>query len=180
MEKEGQSAESIAVNYVMTNRFYVEIENKITACFTECTGLGVQVKKDTVDEGGLNDQQRVLLGKPDFSDVTLKRGISDNQVFWDWLSALFKTRTVGTAIKDHRRNINILIFNQAGSIQQCWTLIGAVPIGWQAPSLQADGSAVAIEELTVTYEGLNVIFGSGGGGATMLSGRSDTGYFESK
>lgn len=177
---DNKSVTSNAVDYVTSNRFYVEIESKITASFTECSGLGVQIKKETVAEGGLNDQQRVLLGSPDFSDVTLKRGISSNQVFWDWLSALFKPRTVGTGLKDHRRNINILIFNQAGQIQQCWTLIGAVPIGWQAPSLQADGSTVAIEELTLMYEGVNVTFGSGGGGATMLSGRSDTGYFSSK
>ena len=77
-------------------------------------------------------------------------------------------------------NINILVFNQAGYTQQCWTLIGAVPVAWQAPSLQADGSGVAIEELTMAYEGVNVTFGGGGGGATMLTNRSDTGYFASK
>ncbi|MGD1852684.1 MAG: phage tail protein [Leptolyngbyaceae cyanobacterium] len=180
MANDNKSAVSNAADYVTTNRFYVEIESKITASFTECTGLGVQVKKETIDEGGLNEQQRVLLGKPDFSDVTLKRGLSGNQVFWNWLSALFNPRGKGIEIKEYRRNINILVFNQAGHIQQCWTLIGAVPIGWQAPSLQADGSTVAIEELTLAYEGLNITFGSGGGGASILSkGRSDTGYFES-
>ncbi|EDX82878.1 conserved hypothetical phage tail region protein [Synechococcus sp. PCC 7335] len=179
MANGNQSAVSSVADYVTTNRFYVEIESKITASFTECTGLGVQVKKETVEEGGLNDQQRILLGKPDFSDVTLKRGLSGNQVFWDWLSALFAPRDEGTGIKEHRRNINILVFNQAGNIQQCWTLIGAVPIGWQAPSLQADGSTVAIEELTLAYEGLNVTFGNGGGGAIILDNRSKTGFFVS-
>ncbi|MEM9486345.1 MAG: phage tail protein [Cyanobacteria bacterium P01_F01_bin.116] len=174
-----QSATSNAANYVTSNRFYVEIESQITACFTECSGLGVTIKKETVAEGGLNDQQRILLGTPEFKDVTLKRGISGNQVFWNWISTLFQPRTSGTGLKQYRRNINILVFNQAGQTQQCWTLIGAVPIGWNAPSLQADGSSVAIEELTLAYEGLNVTFGSGGGGATMLTKRSDTGYFAS-
>lgn len=32
-------------------------------------------------------------------------------------------------------------------------VIGAVPIGWKAPSLQADDNAAAIEELTLAYEG---------------------------
>lgn len=177
---DNHSASSTAADYVLTSRFYVEIESSITACFTECGGLGVTIQKETVAEGGLNDQQRILLGTPEFSDVTLKRGISGNQVFWDWISALFQPRTSGTSLKQYRRNINILVFNQAGQTQQCWTLIGAVPVGWQAPSLQADGNAVAIEELTLAYEGLNVTFGSGGGGATMLTSRSDTGYFASK
>ncbi|MEM6253176.1 MAG: phage tail protein [Cyanobacteria bacterium P01_D01_bin.156] len=177
---DSRSTTSNAADYITTNRFYVEIESKITACFTECSGLGVTINRETVAEGGLNDQQRILLGTPEFKDVTLKRGISGNQVFWDWISALFQPRTSGTSLNQYRRNINILVFNQAGHTQQCWTLIGAVPVGWQAPSLQADGSAVAIEELTLAYEGLNVTFGSGGGGATMLTSRSDTGYFASK
>ena len=167
-------------NYVTSNRFYVEIESSLTASFAECAGLGVSVAKETLAEGGVNDQQRILLGAPTFSDVTLKRGTSGSQVFWDWLNALFQPRGEGTAMNQHRRNVNILVFNQAGEMQQCWTLIGAVPVGWQAPSLQADGSSVAIEELTLAYEGLNVTFGGSSGRATILSNRSDSGYFASK
>ncbi|MGV0028545.1 phage tail protein [Phormidesmis priestleyi] len=55
-----------------------------------------------------------------------------------------------------RRNINILLFNQAGETMQCWTLIGAIPVGWQTASLQADAETVAIEELTLAYEGIKV------------------------
>lgn len=176
------SASQVAAqaDYVTTNRFYVEIESSLTASFAECTGLGVSIQKETLVEGGANDQQRILLGTPTFSDVTLKRGASGSQVFWNWLNALFLPRNEGVAISQHRRNINILVFNQAGQTQQCWTLIGAVPVGWQAPSLQADGNSVAIEELTIAYEGLNVVFGGNSGGATMLSGRSSSGYFASR
>ena len=173
------SETSTAANYVTTNRFYIEIESQLTASFTECSGLGVTINKEVIEEGGLTDQKRILLGTPDFSDVTLKRGMSSNQVFWNWISALLQPRSSGTKISEHRRNINILTFNQAGYTQQCWTLIGAVPVGWSAPSLQATGSDVAIEELTLAYEGLNVTFGSGGGGATILNNRSSTGYYAS-
>jgi phage tail-like protein len=167
------------LNYVTTNRFYVEIESQITASFTECDGLGVQVKKEVLFEGGVNEQQRILLGPSEFSDVTLKRGLSDDPVFWDWIKPLFEQRNSDQALEKHRRNINILIFNQAGETMQCWTLIGAVPIGWKSPSLQAEGSSIAIEELTLAYEGVNVAFKSGGGGASILQGRDQSGYFAS-
>jgi len=170
----------VQASYVTSNRFYVEIEDSITASFTECSGLGVQIKKETLSEGGLNSQQRVLLGEAEFTDITLKRGTSNSQVFWNWLNALLKPRSEGKAMQDHRRNVNILMFNQAGEVQQCWTLIGAVAVGWSAPTLQADGSSVGIEELTLAYEGLSVEFGSGGGGATTLSGRDASGSFASK
>ena len=74
------------LNYVTANRFYVEMESSITASFSECSGLGVKIKKETYLEGGVNDQQRIILGQSEFSDVTLKRGITEDLVFWEWLN----------------------------------------------------------------------------------------------
>jgi phage tail-like protein len=159
------------LNYVTANRFYVEIESSITACFTECQGLGVTIKTEKFSEGGVNDQQRVLLGQAEFSDVTLKRGITNDLTFWDWIQNILSTAK-------SRRNVKILLFNQAGEVMQCWTLIGAVPTSWKAPSLSADSSTVAIEELTLTYEGLKIST-TKSGGATILSERDGSGYFSS-
>ena len=140
------------LNYVTANRFYVEIENDIKASFTECSGLGITIDKDYYLEGGLNNQQRIFLKQPKFNDVTLKRGITNDSFFLGWIHGVLK-ETVG-----NRTNLNILLFNQAGETMQTWTLIGAIPVGWKAPSLQADSKTVAIEELTIAYEGLNVIY----------------------
>ena len=137
------------LNYVTTNRFYVEIDKTIAASFNECSGLGMQIKKNVFHEGGVNDQQRIYLGQAEFSDVTLKRGITDHQGFWKWIISVFTQTST-------RRNVNILVFNQAGETMMSWTLIGAVPVAWKTPALQADGNAVAIEELTLAYEGLKV------------------------
>lgn len=167
------------LDFVTANRFYVEIESSLTAAFTECQGLGVQIQHESISEGGVNDQQRILLGQPKFSEVTLKRGITNDLVFWDWINAVLEQRNQGTAIQQHRRNINILVFNQAGETMQCWTLIGAVPTGWKAPALSADSNSVAIEELTLVYEGLKIIANQGGGGATILNSRDQSGYFAS-
>lgn len=159
------------LNYVTANRFYVEMESNITASFSECSGLGVKIKREAHFEGGVNDQQRIVLGQAEFSDVTLKRGLTDDFAFWDWVSQTL------TGSKKERRNVNILTFNQAGETMQCWTLIGAVPVGWKAPALQANSNTLAIEELTLAYEGVKVTR-SGGGSATS-SGRDGKGYFPS-
>lgn len=160
------------LNYVTANRFYVEMQSNITASFSECSGLGVKIKKETYLEGGVNDQQRIILGQSEFSDVTLKRGITDDLLFWEWLS-----QTIGNG-KKQRRNINILLFNQAGETMQCWTLIAAVPIGWKAPSLQASANSVAIEELTLAYEGMQITQKSQDGGVVNINaGRHLSGYF---
>ncbi|MBJ7296485.1 MAG: phage tail protein [Dolichospermum sp.] len=158
------------LNYVTTNRFYVEIDKSIAASFSECSGLGMQIKKNVFHEGGVNDQQKIYLGQAEFSDVTLKRGITDNQGFWNWISSVFTQTST-------RRNVNILVFNQAGETMMSWTLIGAVPIAWKTPAMQADGNAVAIEELTLAYEGLKVGKDKGGGNPT--SRMKESGFFES-
>jgi len=160
------------LNYVIANRFYVEIESNITASFSECSGLGVTLKKESYFEGGVNDQQRIILGQAEFSDITLKRGITHDLTFWEWVSQMFSQT-------NQRRNINILLFNQAGETMQCWTLIGTLPVAWKAPALQADGSVVAIEELTLAYEGLKVQRSGGGGAVYLSAGRDPTGYFAS-
>ncbi len=138
------------LNYVTANRFYVEIDNGIKASFSECSGLGMTIDKDVYFEGGVNNQQRIFLKQTKFSDVTLKRGITDDLVFLGWIYEVLET----TAKK--RLNVNILLFNQAGETMQTWTLIGAIPIAWKAPSLQANSNTAAIEELTLAYEGLKV------------------------
>lgn len=167
----GNNSTNYELNYVTANRFYVEMESNVTASFSECSGLGVQIKKETYFEGGVNDQQRVILGQTEFSDLTLKRGITDDFTFWEWV-----IQTIGNS-KIQRRNINILLFNQAGETMQCWTLIAAIPIGWKAPALQASASTVAIEELTLTYEGLRISKSEGGGATNLSSGRHSSGYF---
>jgi phage tail-like protein len=165
---------AFGLNYITANRFYVGIENSISASFTECQGLGVKVQYERYAEGGVNDQQRIFLGQPEFSDVTLRRGMTDDLVFWNWASQVMKPNPQKAV---ERRDVNISLFNPAGETMQCWTLIGAVPVGWNAPTFSADATTVAIEDLTLIYEGLKVAK-SGSASATILQGRQN-GYFGS-
>lgn len=160
------------LNYVTTNRFYVEIESQVTAAFSECSGLDVQIEKEVYQEGGVNNQQRIFLKHAKFGDLTLKRGITDDPVFWNWVNQSI------TAGESRRRNINILVFNQAGETMQVWSLIGAVPVAWKTPSLKAESNTVALEELVLAYEGLKVKHKQKSGGVKdQQVQRDQKGYF---
>jgi phage tail-like protein len=150
----GTNGNDHALNYVTQNRFYVEIDSSIKASFTECSNLGATINKKLIKEGGVNHQQRFCLADIKFTDVKLKRGVTDDTKFWQWISQVLDEDNQDQPIK--RPNVRILVFNQAGETMQSWTLIGAVPIGWKVPTLQADGNKVVIEELTIAYEGLKV------------------------
>ncbi len=162
-----QQSDSHVENYVTTNRFYVEIGKSVVASFSECSGVNIEVDKEIYHEGGVNEQQRISLGQTRFSDITLKRGTTNDNTFSQWLGELFERRT-------QRRNVNILTYNQAGEIMKSWCLIGAIPVGWKLPSLEADGNTVAVEELTLAFEGLKIGKESAGGDAVS---RDAKGYF---
>jgi phage tail-like protein len=154
-------------NYVTTNRFYVEIGRLSVAAFSECSGVSVNIEKEVYLEGGVNDQQRISLGQTKFSDITLRKGMTNDETFAKWLSEIFEG-------KNKRRNVNVVAFNQAGETMKSWELIGAIPVGWKLPDLAADGNMVAIEELTLAFEGLKMRSrGFGGGDVT----RGSDGFF---
>lgn len=164
--------EPYQLNYVSANRFYVQIGSTIKASFSECSGLGVTIDHQTFQEGGVNNQQRFFIGKSTFSDVTLKRGITDDLTFWTWINQVLN------GVSKQRKYIDILLFNQAGETMQTWTLAGAIPVAWKAPSLQADATSVAIEELTLAYEGL-IVKSNATGKTIQGQGRDSLGYFPS-
>lgn len=159
-------------NYVTANRFYVQIEENIAASFSECSGLGMKIQYDSQIEGGVNTQRKIILGDPEFSDVTLKRGVTESTTFWEWIQVVISGES------NKRRNVGILLFNQAGETMQSWTLIGAVPVGWEVDSLQASSENVALESLTLAYEGLKIEGKDSGSGFEKLTpGRDKAEYF---
>lgn len=171
-------------NYILTHRFYVEMGGIIRAAFNECSGFGLDIKKELYLEGGVNEQQRVMLGHAEFQDTVLKRGMTNDVSFWAWMKETLVGRSLpgSTApLARTRRNINILMMNQGGQIMQICTLIGAIPIGWKAPAFQASEAAVAIEEITLSYEGIDLKFEGneklGAGGATAFLLRDSLGFF---
>jgi len=142
---------SHAFNYVTANRFYVEMESTLTSCFSSCQGLSAKNNTTLLKEGGLNTRQQILLGPVSHTEVTLSRGITNNLMFWQWLESSFRGGK-----KFQRRDVTILLFNQAGETMQAWTLVSAIPVGWKAPSFQASSTNLAIEELTLAFEELKV------------------------
>mgnify|MGYP001793966377 FL=1 len=159
-------------NYVSTNRFYVEMESTIKAAFSECSSIGLDIEPIPHREGGVNDQVRLMLGESKFIPVTFKRGITNDLTFWEWLKNILTPTQ-----KVERRNINIVVFNQEGETMQCWTLLGAIPIGWKTPAMQASQNEIAIEELTLGYEGLQISDSRANGAQIHSQGRDSLGYF---
>ena len=70
----------------MGYRFRVEIEGLQAAGFTEVTGLETQVEVLSYREGGENQFEYKLPGPASYpSNLQLRHGLADPDLFWDWL-----------------------------------------------------------------------------------------------
>ncbi len=131
--------------------YKIEVQGEITGFFTECGGLGSEteiIEHKIIDERGVEIIQKIP-GRMKYTDITLKRGITDNMDVWKWRKMVEDGDVAGA-----RRNGSIVMFDQKLTEVARWNLRNAWPSKVSGPSLQSDSNAVGIEEMTIVHEGL--------------------------
>ncbi len=126
--------------------FGIEIGGELVATFSECSGIGVTLQTEKVEEGGLNYTTHKLPGRADFSNITLKRGITKSTDLLDWVQDVMRG-------KRKRQNISIHVFNADLEKITSWQFVDAFPVKWTGPSLQSTSNAIAVETLELAHEG---------------------------
>jgi phage tail-like protein len=128
--------------------FLVELDGIAQASFMECSGLDATTEVIETREGGDNTTVRKLPGKTTYADITLRRGMTESRELWQWRSDVI----VG---KVQRKNGSIVLYDLRNSEEVLrWNFVNAWPTRWEGPSLQASGSEVAVETLTIAHEGI--------------------------
>ena len=112
-------------------------------------GLGRLTELVTVHDGSDPNASRIIVGPTKFEPVTIERGITHDDAFEQWVQA-----TQQGAGPAPRKDVRIELHDNERRITVAWVLRGALPIKLQAPDLNAAGNDVAIEQLTLAYEGL--------------------------
>ena len=138
--------------------FAVEIEVPgvtTLACsgaFAECDGLEMTMDVKTIREGGNNTQQLRLTGAVNYGTLTLKRGMTANFDLWKWFATLYEPGKGGV-----RGTTKVAVFAADGQTERVrFVLTGCLPVKLKAPPLNAKDGMVAIEELQVAYETLQL------------------------
>jgi len=112
-------------------------------------GLGQLTELVTVHDGSDPNVSRVIVGPTKFEPVTIERGITHDDAFEKWAQAMQQG-----AGPTPRKDVRIELHDNERRITVAWVLRGALPIKLEAPDLNAAGNDVAIEQLTLAYEGL--------------------------
>jgi phage tail-like protein len=127
--------------------FLVEIDGITRAAFQEASGFNSTIDVIEHREGGENTTLRKFPGLTKYSNIVLKRGITDDHELYDW------HRQVVQGDVD-RRNGSIVLLDRRGDEVTRWNFFRAWPTKWDGPDFNAEGSDVAIESLELAHEGI--------------------------
>jgi phage tail-like protein len=112
-------------------------------------GLGRLTELVTVHDGSDPNASRTIVGPTKFEAVTIERGITHDDAFEKWAQAM--QQGAGPA---PRKDVRIELHDNDRRITVAWVLRGALLVKLEAPDLNAAGNDIAIEQLTLAYEGL--------------------------
>jgi phage tail-like protein len=124
--------------------FLVEIDGVTSAGFQECGGLDTQTASIDYREGGDGRHVRKLAGLHSFSNISLKRGITDSLDLWNWYQGNDRDRRTGA----------IILLDEQGVEKQRWNFSKAWVTKWTGPAFNATGNSIAIESLEIAHEEL--------------------------
>ena len=129
-------------------RFLVEIQNLVVAGFSEASGLSAETEFDEQREGGVNEFVHKLPKNTKYSNLTLKRGLTDSDALWKWHHDVIMGKV-------ERRTVNLVLLDSEGNETWRWSFENAYPVKWVGPELKSDGSAIALETLEIAHNGFS-------------------------
>lgn len=146
--------------------------------FMACSGLAASTEVISYREGGDNTTPRKMPGQTDFPPVSLTRGVvgagQDKIMLWHWYREMFYVVQGGGNAprgKDFRATVLIRAYDHpvtmttaAGGapfgeqgVQVTWKLYNAWPASIAFSDLDAGGNGVMVNNMTLMYEGFEVI-----------------------
>lgn len=122
------------------------------AGFQECSNIGMEVTVAEYRNGNEKENSvRKVTGLNKATDVTLKRGVIGSLNLYQWLD------DIRNGNQNALRNVVVQLQNEDHTaVVQTWKLIRARIIKHISGPLNAKGTDVAMEELTLAYERLEM------------------------
>jgi phage tail-like protein len=134
-----------------TFSFHVELDGVDIGAFKEASGVESETEiieyKEATAEGKLII--RKVPGAMKWSDITLKKRIDSSYDLWDW-----RLEVENGDIDSARRDGSIVLYDSKRNEVARWNFISGWPSKWKGADLNAGEDQVAVEEITITHEGL--------------------------
>ena len=128
-------------------RYKVEIDGLEAGGFSEASGFDASIDVIEYREGDMVQTPLKLPGLKKYGNITLKQGVADSMVMYEWMIA-------GVEGEVERKTITITILDETETATASWQVINAWPAKYTAPDFNATASEVAIETLEIAHEGM--------------------------
>ena len=127
----------------------------VQAGFQEVSGLGVEQTVTEYRNGNEKENRpRKINTTYKVPDVTLKRGVIKADNLWSWLDEVRNGQQA-----DSLRDVVIELRDESGEeVAVAWTLTNARPLKYTGPTLNGNGTDIAIEELVLACEDIDMEF----------------------
>jgi len=125
------------------------------AAFSECDGLEMTMEPKTIREGGRNSGPVHMAGPVSYGQLTLKRGMTANVDLWRWFERVNARGNGGL-----RGTAEVVMLAGDGVTEQLrYRLDGCLPVKLKGSPLNAKDGQIAVEEMQVAYETLELLAG---------------------
>ena len=128
-------------------RYKVEIDGLEAGGISEASGFDASIDVIEYREGDMVQTPMKLPGLKKYGNITLKQGVADSMVMYEWMIA-------GVEGEVERKTITITILDETETATASWQVINAWPAKYTAPDFNATASEVAIETLEIAHEGM--------------------------
>jgi phage tail-like protein len=118
--------------------------------FSECSGLETTLDVEEYKEGGNNGAILKFPTRVTWANIHLKRGVTLSEDLWQWHYDF--ANGLG-----RRRDGIITLQDDLHNPMKIWTFSRGLPVKWAGSAFNAATSQVAIEELEIAHEGLQLM-----------------------
>ena len=131
--------------------FLVDLGDGQEAAFSEVSGLDSWIEVTEYRDGTDRTQnRRKIPSLTKVADVTLKRGITGNLNLYRWFDQVRNGDAASL------RTVTITLLSEDRTPVLTWRLLRARPVGYGVAPLDAGSCEVAVEELVLAYERLEL------------------------
>jgi phage tail-like protein len=128
--------------------FIVDIQG-MRAGFSEIGGLSTETTIIEYREGNEDITPRKLPGQRKYGNISMKRGFTNSKDLWEWRKKVIQGQT-------QRLPGTITLLDESRKPALVWKFYEAWPSKWAGPAMNAKNNDVAIEELEIAVEGLEL------------------------
>jgi phage tail-like protein len=131
--------------------FSLEIDNVTLAYFTACSGISLEFEPITFKQGdGKMIVERKRPGRPKYTEVVLKRGLTLSDDLYKWFDEVVKA-----AKATPYKTASIVIFGRDAKEVARFSLLNCWPSKLSVSDLSSGSDDVMIEEVTIQHEFLD-------------------------